>query len=173
LALSSSAFPDSLGKIGTNQIGKYERSDWAAWVFLRNRQRDAQKRVPIFSDYGINHPDLIEDLDPRKVKLSPNIRYTDDLDYVIAKGKAQPRKKEVKTPADEKARELLAPKIQYPKLAKMIKDHSSWKDRNFSEGDKRIDLCSQNRFVGGHSEWRGAGASHHIALVVQQLANLP
>ncbi|MGC2646724.1 MAG: hypothetical protein WA261_10645, partial [Candidatus Sulfotelmatobacter sp.] len=94
--------------------------------------------------------------------------------YVIAKGKAQPRKKKAKTPAEKAARELLAPKVQYPKLANMIKEHPAWKaDRNFSWGDKKVDDCSQHRFVGTLSEWRGIGASHHIALTVQQLANLP
>ncbi|MGA7218465.1 MAG: hypothetical protein WBX38_09130 [Candidatus Sulfotelmatobacter sp.] len=174
LTFSSSSFPQFLGDIKANGIEERERSEWMAWVFVREKQNAEKKRVPTFGDYGINHPTLTDDTDPRMITVAPNIRYSDKLRYVIAKGQAQPRKKQAKTPEQKAARLLLAPNVQYPKLASKIKNHPAWKaDRNLSWGDKKVDDCSQHRFVGTLSEWRGIGASHHIALTVQQLANLP
>jgi hypothetical protein len=173
LTLSSSSFPENLSDVKRNTIEELERLEWVAWLFVRARQSNAKKRVPTFGDYGINNPVLIDDLDPRIINMSPNIRYTDTLTYVIAKGQAQPRKKKAKTAEQKAARQQLAPSNQYPKLANMIKEHPSWKTGSFSWGDQFVDRCSQHRCIGSPSDWRGVGASHHIAVVVQQLANLP
>lgn len=173
LTFSASSFPETLGDIKRDKIEELERSEWPAWVFLRTKRISANKRVPTYSDYGINHPELVDDLDPRTVTVAPNIRYTTEASYVIAKGQAQPRKKKKQTPEEEAARARLAPSIQYPKLAKMIMGHSGWKTPSFSWGDKFIDRCSQQRCTGTGSDWRGVGASHHIALIVKQIANLP
>jgi hypothetical protein len=173
LTLSFSAFPQYLSDVAKNTIEEFERSEWLAWVYVRGAQNGAKKRVPTFSDYGINHPTLVDELDPRMVTVSPNIRYTSPASYVVAKGQAQPRKKKAKTDAQKAAREQLAPSVQYPKLAAMIKGHPSWKDRKFSWGDDFIDRCSQKKCTGSGSDWRGVGASHHIAVVVQQIASLP
>jgi hypothetical protein len=173
LTLSSSAFPQYLSDVATNTIEERERSEWLAWVYVRAAQNGAKKRIPTFGDYGINHPTIVDELDPRMITVSPNIRYTSAASYVIAKGKAQPRKKKAQTDAQKTAREQLAPSIQYPNLAAMIKGHPSWKDRKFSWGDDFIDRCSQKRCTGTGSDWRGVGASHHIAVVAQQIANLP
>lgn len=173
LILSASSFPKTLGDVQKNTIKEFERSEWPAWIFVRTRLATENKRIPTYSDYGINHPDLIDDLDPRAVTIAPNIRYTTEASYVIAKGQAQPRKKQAKTPEQKAERAALAHKIQYPKLAKMIKEHRGWKTASFSWGDGFIDRCSQHKCTGTGSDWRGVGASHHIALVVQQIANLP
>jgi hypothetical protein len=173
LTFSASAFPGTLGDVKTDQIKELERHEWIAWVFLRTKRIAANKRVPTYSDYGINHPELVDDLDPRTVTVAPNIRYTTEASYVVAKGQAQPRKKKATTPELKALRARLAPSIQYPKLAKLIKGHPGWKTESFSWGDKFIDRCSQHKCTGTGSDWRGVGASHHIALVVQQLANLP
>lgn len=173
LTLSSSSFPENLSDVHRNTIEQRDRMEWLAWLFVRGKQSSAGKRVPTYGDYGINHPVLIDDLDPRIINMSPNIRYTDTLAYVIAKGQAQPRKKKARTAEQKAARKQLAPSIQYPKLATMIKNHPSWKMPSFSWGDQFVDRCSQNRCTGSPSDWRGVGASHHIAVVVQQIANPP
>jgi Beta protein len=170
---SASSFPKTLGDVKKNTIEDFERPEWVAWIFLREKRTTANKRVPTYSDYGINHPDLIEDLDPRAITIAPNIRYTTEASYVVAKGQAQPRKKQAKTPELKATRANLAPSVQYPKLAKMIKEHPGWKTPSFSWGDKFIDRCSQNKCTGTGSDWRGVGASHHIALAVRQIASLP
>jgi Beta protein len=173
LTLACSSFPETLGDVDKNTIDELDRSEWAAWVHLRNTQESSGKRVPTFGDYGVNHPILTDDLDPKMIIVAPNIRYTSAASFVIAKGQAQPRKKKAKTTVQKVNRANLAPKVQYPKLANMIKSHPTWKKADFSWGDKFIDRCSQNHCTGTGSDWRGVGASHHIALVVQQIANLP
>ncbi|MBZ5507003.1 MAG: beta family protein [Acidobacteriia bacterium] len=173
LTVASSSFPQDMSEVGKNKIDELDREDWLAWLFVRSKQKSMNKRVPTFADYAINHPVLAGDLDPRMMNMSPNIRYTDSLNYVVAKGQAQPRKKWAKTAEKKAIREQLAPSVQYPKLATMVKGHSSWKGPQYSWGDKFIDQCSQQKCVGSATDWRAVGTSHHIAVVVQQLANLP
>jgi len=65
-------------------------------LFVRSKKK-AVKRVPTFGDYAINHPILTE-INPKLMLMSPNIRYTDSVNFVIAKGQAQPRKKKSRPP---------------------------------------------------------------------------
>jgi hypothetical protein len=172
LTVASSSFPSDMSGVGKNKIEEIEREEWLAWLFVRGKQKSMNKRVPTFADYAINHPVLTE-LDPRLMNMSPNIRYTDTLSYVVAKGQAQPRKKWAKTAEQKIIREQLSPTVQYPKLANMIKGHASWKGSQYSWGDKFIDQCSQKKCVGSATDWRTVGTSHHIAAIVQLIANLP
>jgi hypothetical protein len=155
----------------TNSIEELEREEWLAWLSVRLKKKTV-KRLPTFGDYAINHP-LLTEIDPRLMMMSPNIRYTDSVNYVVAKGQAQPRKKKKPTPEETAAREKLAPNVQYPKLAAKLKEHSAWKGPKFSWGDDFIDRCSRKECVGNATDWRAVGTCHHIALVVKQLANLP
>lgn len=172
LTAASSSFPPDMSRVGKNKIEPLEREEWIAWLFVRSKQISANVRVPTFGDYGINNPVLTE-MDPKTMNMSPNIRYTDSINYVIAKGEAQPRKKWADTPEKKATREALAPKVQYPKLAAKIIQHPSWKGRQFSWGDSFIDDCSQKKCFGSSTDWRAVGTCHHIALVVKQLASLP
>ena len=171
LTIASSSFPDSMMRLKTNSVEALDREEWLAWLSIRSKKK-AVKRLPTFSDYAINHPVLTE-IDPRLMLMSPNIRYTDSLEYVVAKGQAQPRKKKKPTPEEAAARERLSPTNQYPKLAAEIKRHVSWKGAKYSWGDDFIDRCSRRDCVGSATDWRAVGTCHHIALVVQQLASLP
>jgi T4 beta protein len=171
LTVASSSFPPDMTSVGQNKIEELEREEWLAWLSLRSKQKSV-KRLPAFGDYAINHP-VISEVDFRLMNMSPNIRYTDSLNYVVAKGQAQPRKKKAVTTEQKTARAMLAPTEQYPKLAAMIKKHPSWKGTKFSWGDAFIDKCSRGECVGNPTDWRAVGTCHHIALVVQQIANLP
>ena len=154
-----------------NSVEELDREEWLAWLSVRSKKK-ATKRIPTFGDYSINHP-ILSEINPRIMQMSPNIRYTDDLIYVVAKGQAQPRKKKKPTPEEELARAQLAPSVQYPKLATMIKKHPGWKGSKFSWGDMFIDKCSRKECVGSSTDWRAVGTCHHIAAVVRQIANLP
>jgi hypothetical protein len=171
LTIASSSFPVDLSGRAQNSVGAIDREEWVAWLSLRNKQKSL-KRMPTYGDYTINHP-VLSEIDPRIMSMSPNIRYSDDTSYVIAKGQAIPRKKKKPTPEEEAARNKLLPKIQYPKLAAKIKNHPSWKGEKFSWGDKFIDACSHKECVGSATNWRAVGTCHHIAVVVQQIASLP
>jgi len=171
LTIASSSFPSSMMALQRNSIEELEREEWLAWLSVRSKKK-ATKRIPTFGDYSINHP-ILNEINPRIMQMSPNIRYTDDLNYVVAKGQAQPRKKKKPTPAEELARAQLAPTVQYPKLATMIRKHPAWKGPKFSWGDLFIDKCSRKECVGSSTDWRSVGTCHHIAAVVRQIASLP
>jgi len=164
LTLASSSFPMNMESIAQNSIAELEREEWLAWMFLRSKKQSLM-RMPTFSDYAINHPELSE-VDPRVMRMSPNIRYTVEVNYVVAKGKAYPRKAEGKKPG-------LAASDQYPKLAQAIMRHPNWAGKKFSWGDGFIEACSRKACVGSATNWRAVGTCHHIAFVVQQLASLP
>ena len=170
VTLASSSFPPDMGEVARNSVKQMEREEWTAWNSVR--VNPTVKRIPAYGDYGINHPVLTE-YNPLTMSMSPNIRYTDLSEYVIAKGQAQPRKKWAEgDPAKEKIRAQLAPSVQYPKLAATIKAHAAWKGKPFSWGDAFIDKCSHKE-CGNATVWRAVGMNHHIALAVQQIASLP
>jgi hypothetical protein len=171
LTVASSSFPSSMMALKTNSVEELEREEWLAWLSVRSKKK-ATKRVPTFGDYCINHPVLTE-INPKLMLMSPNIRYTDAVNYVVAKGQAQPRKKKKPTPEETAARAKLAPKVQYPILAAKIKAHPAWKGPKFSAGDEFIDRCARKECVGNATDWRAVGTCHHIALVLQQHASLP
>jgi hypothetical protein len=171
LTVASSSFPANMMSVKANSVEELEREEWLAWLFVRTKKKSV-RRLPSFGDYTINHPVLTE-INPKLMLMSPNIRYTDSVNYVVAKGQAQPRKKKKPTPEETATRAKLAPGVQYPKLASIIKAHSAWQSPKFSWGDDFIDRCSHKECVGNATDWRAVGACHHIALVVKQLANLP
>ena len=171
--IASSSFPADMSDVKRNSVKELERDEWTTWLSLRTKSN--VKRMPTFGDYGINHP-VLTDFNPFTMSMSPNIRYTDDLNYVLAKGQAQPRKKWASDPDHPERLEIraqLAPGVQYPKLAMIIKKHKAWKGKTFSWGDGFIDKCSHKECVGNATDWRAVGMNHHIVLTVQQIANLP
>jgi hypothetical protein len=168
--IACSSFPADMSDVKKNSIKELEREEWAAWLSLRSKSN--VKRMPTYGDYGINHP-ILGEYNPFTMLISPNIRYTDTLNYVVAKGQAQPRKKWADTPEKVEIRAQLAPGIQLPKLAAAIMNHPAWKAKQFSWGDEFIDKCSHKECVGNATDWRAVGMNHHIVLVLQQIANLP
>jgi hypothetical protein len=163
--VAASSFPIDMSNVPRNTLVEMDRAEWGVWNSLRSKTKTLT-RMPDYGDYGINHPEIVE-IDPRLMRQSPNIRYTSEASFVIAKGAAYPRKKDkAKFPG-------LTPAEQFPKLAAGIIKHASWKKPEFSWGDSFIQSCSEKKCVGSPTDWRAVGTSHHISLVVQQLANLP
>jgi hypothetical protein len=165
LTISSSSFPVNMEGAVRNSVTEFERREWTVWTFLRSKAKTLT-RMPAFGDYAINHP-IFTEIDPRIMRMSPNIRYASDLNCVVAKGEAYPRK------TDRRKKVGVAPSDQYPKLAQAIMNHPAWRGRRFSWGDAFIEDCSQKKRVGSATNWRAVGTCHHIALVVQQIASLP
>jgi len=63
--------------------------------------------------------------------MSPNIRYTDSVNFVIAKGQAAASEEKKADPEEAAARAKLALRSQYPILAAKIKAHPAWKGPRF------------------------------------------
>lgn len=158
---AGSGFPKDLREVKKNSITEIERTEWLAW---RHLVRTGCDRMPIFGDYAITHPEF-EELDPRLIRMSPKIKYTDDVRWVVAKGEALRRKREPGSsiPLDE----------QYRSLARAIMQHEAWKGPGFSWGDQCISECSEGLGPSSAQKWVSAGCAHHFAFVSHQLANLP
>jgi hypothetical protein len=164
LTVASSSFPVDMSQVAQNSLAEFERKEWRAWTYLRSNL-ESVTRMPNYSDYGINHP-AISEIDPRIMRLSPNIRYSASLNYVVAKGSAYPRKTDKTKKPNTKAAD------QYPKLAKMVISHPAWKTGKFSWGDEYIEKCSHKECVGNSTNWRSVGTCHHLAFVAHQLSSL-
>lgn len=164
--LASSAFPPDMTDIDRHSTAEIEREEWLSWLAVWN-YRQRLSRTPTFGDYGINHPSFV-DVDPRIMSMSPNIRYTGNLHYVIAKGEAFPKGKRKKSRNPEGT----SAATQYQRLAREIMQHRDWCGADFSWGDQFIAECADSKRVGNSTQWRVVGTSHHIAYVVRQISNL-
>lgn len=162
--LASSAFPPDMSEIARHSTVEIEREEWLSWLAVW-RYRDRLARLPSFGDYAINHPSVVE-IDPRIMSMSPNIRYTGNLHYVIAKGEAFPKGKRKKIVQVASAGE------QYKKLAQEIMQQREWCGSDFSWGDWFIADCAAGNRIGNSTQWRAVGTSHHIAFVSHQISNL-
>lgn len=162
VTLAASAFPADLSEVSKYSLDTFSRAEWDIWAHLR-QTKDKLKRLPTFGDYTVTHPELSV-FDPRTMSISPKIKYTDTLQWVVAKGEAHRRKKSKTKSAPAKD--------QYPHLCKMIIDHPAWKSADFSKGDEYIAKCKTKEVGPGNPQkWVTVGAVHHIAFVVRQLAN--
>lgn len=165
LIIAGSGFPADLAHMSQHSTDESQRTEWELWLHLRKKQDKLKgKRLPTFGDYATTNPDLVE-IDPRKMRMAPKIKYTDQFCWLVAKGEAYRRKKDSKKsmPASE----------QYPRLAKKIMTEVAWKGASFSWGDSYISECASGNCVGGPKEWVAVATCHHLAFVVQQLASLP
>ncbi|PHQ79803.1 MAG: hypothetical protein COB69_07215, partial [Phycisphaera sp.] len=164
LTIAASTAPENLTGVSQNSVAEYDRTEWMLYAWLHNR-RGTLVRMPQYGDYAVAHPEILE-IDPRIMRMSPNIRYTGQLIWVIAKGEAYKRKKDIK--------KSIPGSVQYPRLCTAIIQHQEWAGAQFSWGDTYIEDCSQgNGGPGNATTWRGVGTNHHLTLVVGQLASLP
>jgi hypothetical protein len=155
VVLAATAFPPSLSVVLPSSTETLPRSEWSVWTSLaQNRSR--LPRLPTFGDYGIQHPDPTEEIDPRVMTTSANIRYTTDTDWLIVKGKS------IKKHGPE----------QSHGLCRTLIARAEYKGPTFSWGDQYIEECAgRSTNPGSPTTWRKVGTNHHLTLVVEQLAN--
>jgi hypothetical protein len=160
--IAGSGFPLNLTDVAQYTIDEFIRSEWLIWLQARNSAA-ALGRSPTFGDYTVVHPELVI-IDPRIMRISPKIKYTDDIRWIVAKGEATRRKKEkIKSPPH---------KDQYPKLAKMIMEHPAWRGESFSWGDQQIALAMTGKAKSDAQTWVTVGIVHHVVLCVRQISSL-
>lgn len=156
LTFTASAFPEDLRAFAPASIGTTQRSEWLVWQLLIQR-RTQIPRLPTFGDYAIANPELIE-IDPRIMKMSANLRYTIDSDWLIFK------ERDVKHYGYDQFSAICSALIARPEYA----------GANFSWGDDYISKCaSGSEGSGNATTWRRIGTNHHLTLVVQQISNYP
>ncbi|KGE17553.1 beta family protein [Paenibacillus wynnii] len=153
VVLLGTSFPKDLSDVDADSVDTLERSEWLIWKrIISNRPI----RLPVFGDYGISHPDILE-ADPKFLRISANIRYTADDKFIIFKGRWLR-----KFGYD-----------QFYSLANLVVNHREYYGSNFSEGDKYIsDVASGDDGPGNLTNWRKVGTNHHLAVVINELANL-
>lgn len=157
-AFASGVFPQYLSELFS--IGRHElmREDWIYW--LDNFYTNNSNRVPIFSDYTIQHPLYVEP--PQLNNPGANIRYTSENYWVIMKGEGVQNKNGKKY-------------AQFPANALLLKESPEFCGESFSYGDdfifKKAGNINKGK-PGSLTDWIGAGINHHITFVVNQLSNL-
>ncbi|KNY24775.1 beta family protein [Pseudobacteroides cellulosolvens] len=154
ITLAFTTFPETLSAVSADSTGVIPRSEWKIWKELINRKKSI-KRIPAFSDYVIANP-LYNEIDPRLMRMSANIRYTTNDDYLIFKGKA------IKKNGWK----------QVCSISEKLINHPLYCGKDFSWGDSYIYICATEKCSTGNAEtWRKVGTNHHITFIVNQLAS--
>lgn len=153
----ASSFPHTLRGMDKNSRVKIPRREWKSWLRLKEKS-DRIGRLPIFGDYSIAHPELVE-VDPRIMNMSAAIRYSTPDDWLILKGES------VKIKGFTQFPELSAELVSMPEYA----------GADFSAGDRDISGYADGTTngTGNATTWRKIGNNHHLTLVVTQIANPP
>lgn len=151
--LAATAFPENLMGLAPAHMSSVTRREWILW---RNVIARLKTRLPAFSDYGIAHPQPSE-VDPRLMRASASIRYTSEEAWLIFK-----------------ARNLRDHGYgQFHAVCRTILGSNEYAGRNYSWGDQHIHECAQRQVTSGNlTTWRKVGTSHHLAVVVTQVASV-
>lgn len=155
LILAATAFPENLQGYPPESVNTRPRTEWLVWRNLVGAGGHVPRR-PSFSDYAIAHPSIL-DMDPRIMRMSANLRYTSERDWLILKGR------DTRQYGHEQFNDICAELVQRPEFS----------GADFSWGDNYIQQCANgNAGPGNAMTWRRAGTSHHLTFVVRQIANL-
>ncbi|MEO3690026.1 beta family protein [Roseateles paludis] len=150
--LVSGGFPKNLAGVpkGTHQI---LRHDWAlfrtASPLIHSKGCEAR-----FGDYAISHIDPF-DADPRLLKMSANLRYTQaDQWFILKAGSVQDKGFG-----------------QYRDLCKLLVGLPIYLGKKFSHGDKNYNDIAVGAVEGpgNATHWRRDSTNHHVHVVLRQL----
>lgn len=152
VAMVGGGFPQYLGGVppGRSELPRLERQ---VWIQLIEALGDGQRK-PIYSDYGVSSRD-IEELDPRMISVSANIRYTHREAFYVFKGQSLRR----------------ASYEQFRDLSRAVLNSDLYCGETFSWGDRYIKDCAAGVVSTGNTmTWRKVATNHHITFVVRQLS---
>ena len=156
LTLAGSAFPLNLARFDPQSVNTVQRAEWIIWQAIANR-RDRLPRLPTFGDYGINHPEPSDEVDPRLMRMSANLRYTIDEAWLVLKGR--------------NTRDYGF--AQFGNLCRYMIRRPEYRGPDFSWGDRYISDCAANAVGPGNATtWRKIGTTHHLTTVTTQIANV-
>jgi hypothetical protein len=152
VTLAGSSFPAVVTAAAGTSIKRIRRAEWAVWRLVA---AEKLPRLPDYGDYGVENPGLIE-FDPKFMTPSANLRYTTDDDWIVFKGRSTKK----------------GGKVQFITFCKTLSTMPEYCGENFSWGDGQIMLRARGGGGPGNPKtWRQIGVSHHIAFVIDRLAN--
>jgi hypothetical protein len=151
MILIGCSIPSMLTEIPEGTVSSIDRREWEVWRHLAD---SGMERIPAYGDYAVQHPHPPSGGGPG---MRRNIRYTSETSTVIARGEGDL---------------LQSDDDQYVELCRWIKDSGAFMGAAYSWGDRVIDHVSRRlKPPGRQAMWRGAGTSHHLQFVTEQLAS--
>jgi hypothetical protein len=150
--LSATTIPSMLGGfIAIGTVGSIPRREWTMW---RELEDHGVTRMPTFGDYAIQHP--FPPSEGGGPGMRANIRYTVEDQVVIARGL---------NPVNQVGN------AEYPRLCQQLSALPEFLGAGYSWGDRVIEACGRGVIrPGPQNLWRGAGTSHHMQFVRDQLS---
>lgn len=154
LVVIATSMPKMLSEVKEGTLGSIPRREWELWFGLAHADLE---RMPAFGDYAVQHPDPpLDDIGGNTMRA--NVRYTAAAETLVARGRG---------PVSQEGRE------QYHDLCAELVAHDEFKGRSYSWGDKVIADCAKGvRAPASQPQWRGAGTSHHLQFVTDQVRQL-
>lgn len=150
IVLLGTSVPTMMSCIAEGTVGSLPRREWELWSQLKSCDLD---RMPAFGDYAIQNPNPPHDGGGPGMRA--NIRYTSGVQTLVARGQG---------PFYEEG------KAQYRGLCERLVGRAEFAGRGFTWGDGVISDCAAGIVEPGtQNVWRGAGTSHHLREVIQQL----
>lgn len=158
LTVAGSSIPQSLAEIvKARSTGTIRRREVDVWAQLQRAK--GLVRRPSFGDYGAVHPDLM-DLDPSKITVAADIRYTVANAMLIMRGSSTKHHPQGFG--------------QYHDLAKELVARSEYEGRNFSWGDEEIYRKAHavpGNGPGNKTTWVTIATNHHLEFVIRELSS--
>jgi len=164
---ASGAFPENLSECRIDEPTSLPRFDWRNWSYAIKEKK--LTRNPIFADYAIRNPIFNEAL--QYYNSTPSIKYALEDNWLILKGKMHQNE-------------------HYLANAKLLVEDMTnyFRGERFSWGDKKIAEKARyyhqyvrgvnsgelkpGKGTGRSTDWIAWGISHHLILVLNQIASL-
>jgi hypothetical protein len=153
VVLLGTSMPSMLSCIPEGSLGILPRYEWDLWRALFTVKLS---RRPSFGDYAVQHSQPPQD--DGGPGMRANIRYTVANGTLVARGRGS-----VLQEGNE----------QYLWLCKQLTSRQEFAGRNYTWGDSVIEDCARGVLdPGAQRMWRGAGTSHHLRFVTDELRRL-
>lgn len=153
--LMATSFPDSLATMA-QAMQHFPRREWLLYKAVV-AVLPAGMRRPTFGDYGIAAINFAQG-DMRFMRGSPNIRYTVDDGWIVARARGAPR----------------GSNQAYPSLCGLVTGSGAYLGSHFSAGSAYIANCQTGAVTRGNATtWKWVATNHHITKVLDDLAKLP
>jgi len=151
VVLLGTSIPKMMSCVAEGSVGSLPRREWELWTQLEGCGLD---RMPTFGDYAIQHPHPpLEETGGSSMRA--NIRYTAEAETFVARGVG---------PVSQEGND------QYRDLCAQLVGLEQFADPSYTWGDGIISGCAKGKIApGSQNLWRGAGTSHHLRFVTDQI----